>query len=181
VDFPFIQKLEDNWRFVLEELDNLLYNEVANDKSYFEPWPETDIYNGTWDVFGLHYQGKKFEQNCSFCPKTTALAESIPGMVSVGFSALAPDTEIVPHNGYADDIFRCHLALIVPNPVEGNTSLLPTCALQVEDKVLPWVAGKAFVFEDFKTHSAWNYGDRTRFVLLLDVLKSVYQGGEAAP
>jgi beta-hydroxylase len=181
VTFPFIQKLEDNWKTVLEELDNLLYSEVVNNKNYFEAWHETDIYNGTWDVFGLHYQGEKFEKNCTLCPKTTALAESIPGMVSVGFSALAPNTEITPHNGYADDIFRCHLALVVPKPVEGLTSLLPTCALQVEEEIFPWVEGKAFVFEDFKTHSAWNYGDRTRFVLLLDVLKAVYERGGTAP
>ena len=171
MDYPFIQTLEDNWRSVLEELDNLLYNEAANDKTYFEPWPETDIYSGDWDVFGLYYMGQKMEKNCEFCPKTTALIESIPGVTTAGFSALAPETEISPHVGYTDAVLRCHLGLIVPQPVEGQDSLLPTCALQVENKIYTWTPGRAFVFDDTKLHSAWNYGDRTRFVLLLDFLK----------
>jgi ornithine lipid ester-linked acyl 2-hydroxylase len=171
VDYPFIQTLEDNWRSVLEELDNLLYNEAANEQSYFEPWPETDIYSGDWDVFGLYYMGQKLEKNCEFCPKTTALIESIPGVTTAGFSALAPETEIAPHVGYTDAVLRCHLGLIVPQPVEGHDSLLPTCALQVENKIYTWTPGRAFVFDDTKLHSAWNYGDRTRFVLLLDFLK----------
>lgn len=171
MEFPFVQTLEDNWRSVLEELDNLLYNEAANDKSYFEPWPETDLYTGTWDVFGLYYMGQKLEKNCALCPKTTALVESVPGMTTAGFSALEPETEISPHTGYTDAVLRCHLGLITPQPVEGQHSLLPTCALQVEKDIYVWTPGRAFVFDDTKMHSAWNYGDRTRFVLLLDFLK----------
>jgi len=74
----------------IEELENILYNEAANDKSYFSPWPETDIYEGSWDVFGLYAFGEKLISNCSYCPKTTALIEQIPGLTTAGFSALAP-------------------------------------------------------------------------------------------
>jgi beta-hydroxylase len=177
MEFPIIQTLEDNWKAVLEELDNLLYDEASNNKNYFEPWPETDIYTGTWDVFGLYYMGQKLEKNCSFCPKTTALIESIPGMTTAGFSALEPETEITPHIGYTDSMLRCHLGLIVPQPVEGRDTLLPTCALQVEKEIYTWFPGRAFVFDDTKLHSAWNYGDRTRFVLLIDFLKNATKPG----
>ena len=177
MEFPIIQTLEDNWKAVLEELDNLLYDEASNNKNYFEPWPETDIYTGTWDVFGLYYMGQKLEKNCSFCPKTTALIESIPGMTTAGFSALEPETEITPHIGYTDSVLRCHLGLIVPQPVEGRDTLLPTCALQVEKEIYTWVPGRVFVFDDTKLHSAWNYGDRTRFVLLIDFLKNATKPG----
>ena len=169
--YPFLQTLEDHWRSVLGELDNLLYNEAANDKSYFEPWPETEIYNGNWDVFGLYFQGRKFTKNCEFCPKTTELIESVPGMTTAGFSALEPGTEILPHVGYSDEVLRCHLGLITPKPVESQQSLLATCALKVEDEIFVWTEGKAFVFDDTKEHSAWNYGDRTRFILLIDFKK----------
>lgn len=172
MDFPFIKTLENNWKAVLEELDSLLYDEAANNKNHFDPWPETDIYTGTWDVFGLYYMGQKLEKNCTLCPKTTALIESTPGMTTAGFSALAPETEITPHVGYTDSVLRCHLGLIVPQPVEGRETLLPTCALQVEQEIYTWVPGRAFVFDDTKLHSAWNYGDRTRFVLLIDFLKN---------
>jgi aspartyl/asparaginyl beta-hydroxylase (cupin superfamily) len=172
--YPFLQKLEEGWEAVLEELDNLLYNEAANDKTYFSAWPETDIYEGTWDVFGLYLNGKKFEKNCSFCPKTTALIESIPGITTAGFSALAPDTYISPHVGYTDEVLRCHLGLITPKAkpevpqLESDCLLVQTCGLKVDQSLYNWVPGKAFVFDDTKEHSAWNYGDRTRFILLID-------------
>jgi beta-hydroxylase len=166
MEYPFIKTLEDNWKTVLEELDNILYNEVTNDKSYFKPWHEKDIYTGNWDVFGLYHNKKKLEQNCFFCPKTTALVESIPGMTTAGFSALDTGTKILPHVGYTDEVLRCHLGLITPKSTKNCQT--PYCALQVEDKIYTWSPGKAFVFDDTKIHSAWNYGDRTRFVLLVD-------------
>ena len=169
--YPFLQKLEDEWQSVLEELDNILYNEATNDKSYFGPWFETDIYTGSWDVFGLYFDSRKLVKNCNFCPKTTALVESIPGMTTAGFSALAPGTEILPHVGYTDKVLRCHLGLITPEPIQKEESLLATCALKVEDEVFVWLPGRAFVFDDTKEHSAWNYGDRTRFILLIDFEK----------
>ena len=36
--YPFLQVLEENWKDVLEELENLLYNEAESGKSYFSPW-----------------------------------------------------------------------------------------------------------------------------------------------
>lgn len=172
--YPFLLTLEENWKAILDELDNLLYNEAANNKSYFVPWPETDIYEGDWDAFGLYFQGEKLEKNCEFCPKTTALVESIPGMTTAGFSALAPDTYISPHVGYTEEVLRCHLGLITPSPkpkanqVESDCLLVQTCGLQVDQYLHHWSPGKAFVFDDTLEHSAWNYGDRTRFILLID-------------
>ena len=46
MEYPFLKILEENWKDVLEELDNLLYDEVASGKPYFSPWHETDIYDG---------------------------------------------------------------------------------------------------------------------------------------
>lgn len=177
IEFPFLQSLEDSWEDVLEELNNLLYNEAENQKSYFQPWHEVQIYEGQWDVYGLYAFGEKLEGNCKRCPKTTSLIESIPGMVTAGFSALAPETHIRPHVGYTKEVLRCHLGLITPKPLPDYdrraTGVLTakTCGLRVDDEFYYWEPGKAFVFDDTQLHEAWNWGDRTRFILLIDFKK----------
>ena len=179
--FPFLTKLEENWKDVLEELDSLLYTEAEASVSLFEAWHEKDIYEGDWDVYGLYEFGRRIPINCDRCPKTTALVESIPGMVTAGFSALAPGTHIKPHVGYTNEVLRCHLGLVVPKPLPSydrrSTGPLvsDTCGLVVGEQFYHWEPGKAFVFDDTITHEAYNYGDRTRFVLLIDFKKEAPQ------
>lgn len=178
-EFPFLKSLEDSWEDVLEELNNLLYNESENNKSYFQAWHEVEIYEGRWDVYGLYAFGEKLENNCKRCPKTTSLVESIPGMVTAGFSALAPETHIRPHVGYSDSVLRCHLGLITPKPCPEydrratGTLTSDTCGIRVGDEFYHWAPGKAFVFDDTLEHEAWNWGDRTRFILLIDFKKKI--------
>lgn len=182
--FPCIETLEKNWQVILEELDNILYNEVVSNKNYFSPWHETDIYNGDWDVYGLYSFGDKLDSNCKFCPKTTEIVEQIPGMITAGFSALGVDTHIKPHVGYSSNVLRCHLGLVGPKtPTVEKTKnpwlraglvpedKLPPCGLRVDDTIFQWEPGKAFVFDDTNEHEAWNYGERTRFILLVDFKK----------
>jgi len=174
--YPFLKMLEDNWEDILSELDNVLYNEVVSEKGYFHPWHEHHLYDGNWDVYGLYAFGEKIHSNCNQCPKTTSLIESIPGLVTAGFSAMDPGTYIRPHVGYTGEVLRCHLGLIIPKEstcINKNANKIPifNCALKVENIFYTWTAGKAFVFDDTKEHSAWNYGDRTRFILLLDFKK----------
>ena len=177
IEFPFLKSLEDSWEDVLEELNNLLYNESENQKAYFQPWHEVEIYEGQWDVYGLYAFGEKIESNCKRCPKTTTLVESIPGMVTAGFSALAPETHIRPHVGYSDKVLRCHLGLITPKPLPDYdrraTGVLTakTCGMRVGDEFYYWEQGRGFVFDDTELHEAWNWGDRTRFILLIDFKK----------
>jgi beta-hydroxylase len=175
--FPFLTQLEENWKDVLEELDSLLYAEAEANVSLFQAWHEKEIYEGDWDVYGLYEFGKKNLKNCERCPKTTALVESIPGMTTAGFSALAPETYIKPHVGYTQEVLRCHLGLVVPKPLPAydrratGSLIADTCGLRVGDQFFHWEPGKAFVFDDTIEHEAYNYGDRTRFVLLIDFKK----------
>lgn len=176
--YPFLRTLEENTADILEELDNLLYNEAAANVSFFEAWPEKDIYEGDWDVYGLYSFGKKLKKNCERCPKTTAIVESIPGMTTAGFSGLAPGTHIKPHVGYSGDVLRCHLGLVVPkhfveyNKRPKHSLAAGNCWLRVGNHVYQWEVGKAFVFDDTIEHEALNAGDRTRFVLLIDFRKN---------
>lgn len=150
-DFEFVSALEANWLTIKKEI------ELVNQRDFIE-WPEKHLYGKGWDVFGLYAFGLKLGKNCNLCPETTKLVEAIPGMVTAGFSSLVPGTHIAPHTGYPDGVLRCHLGLI------GCDS----CALRVGDRTESWTEGKCLVFDDTTEHEAWNRGDRTRIVLLLD-------------
>lgn len=155
-EFPALLALKDGWRIVREEMSSLR-------EGYFSKWPERDIYTGNWTVFGLYFFGKKIEDHCTLCPKTTALIESVPGLVSAGFSSMTPGTVITPHVGYTSKVLRCHVGL------DSNQD----CAIRVGNEVRGWDPGTCFVFDDTIQHEAWNKGQTTRIILLLDFKRSI--------
>ncbi|MDX2242897.1 MAG: aspartyl/asparaginyl beta-hydroxylase domain-containing protein [Leptolyngbyaceae cyanobacterium bins.302] len=150
-DFPFAGVLEDHWQVIQHELQQLQHN-------HFIPWSERYLYKDGWTTFGLYAFGIKIEKNCQLCPQTTKLIETIPNLVTAGFSSLAPHTHIAPHAGYPEGVLRCHLGLIVPDD----------CGIRVGDEVRHWQEGNCLIFDDTFEHEAWNRSDRTRIVLLLD-------------
>lgn len=155
-EFPALVRLQNQWQAVHDELLNL-------SNTYFIDWPERDIYRGKWTVFGLYKFGERVDEHCALCPKTTALVEAIPGLVTAGFSSLAPGTHITPHVGYTNEVLRCHLGLITP----------ADCGIKVANEARSWYPGSCFVFDDTYLHEAWNRSDSTRVVLLLDFKRNV--------
>ncbi|WP_287128099.1 aspartyl/asparaginyl beta-hydroxylase domain-containing protein [Candidatus Cyanaurora vandensis] len=149
--FSFVQTLETHGSQVQAELDQLA-------PQNFIAWPEKYLYGKGWDIFGLYAFGIKIAQNCRLCPRTTALVEGIPDLVTAGFSSLAPGVAIAPHHGYPDGLLRCHLGLRVP----------PDCALRVGLETRRWQEGRCLVFDDTTEHEAWNRSSQQRIVLLLD-------------
>lgn len=149
--FPFLTQLEAGWQSIRDEL-------LALSETYFVHWPEHDIYTGKWTVFGLYKFGEKVTEHCALCPRTTALIEAIPGLMTAGFSSLAPHTHIRPHVGYTDQVLRCHVGLIVPDG----------CAIRVGQQTRAWREGEVFVFDDTYEHEAWNRSESPRVVMLLD-------------
>ncbi|VXD10553.1 Aspartyl/asparaginyl beta-hydroxylase family protein, involved in Hassallidin biosynthesis [Planktothrix serta PCC 8927] len=155
-DFEFVATLEANWLIIRQELEQL------QPKNFID-WPEKDIYNQGWEVFGLYAFGQRIEDNCRLCPQTTQLVEGIPGMMTAGFSSLAPGTYIGPHFGVTQAVLRCHLGLIVPDE----------CGIRVDKETRSWQEGKCLVFDDTLEHEAWNKSGKPRVVLLID-----FQRGE---
>ena len=129
-EFAFAADLESHWTVIRDEM-------VALRSSGFIAWPEKSLYGETgWSTFGLYAFGQKQAANCALCPRTTALVESIPGMVMAGFSRLDPGAHIKPHVGYDEYsryVLRLHLGL------ETN----PECAIRVADETRSWQEGKA--------------------------------------
>ena len=150
-DYEFTQILEANWQVIRKELEQI------SGKDFLD-WPEKHLYGKGWQTFGLYAFGMKLGKNCQICPETTKLVDKIPNMVTAGFSLLLPGTHIAPHTGYPDGVLRCHLGLV---GCDG-------CSLRVGDQVQNWQEGKCLVFDDTTEHEAWNRGDRTRVVLLID-------------
>ncbi len=150
-EFAFTEDLEANWLTIKQELTQLNQRD-------FTAWPEKYLYGKGWDIFGLYAFGLKVRHNCLLCPETTRLVEAIPNLTSAGFSSLAARTHIAPHTGYPDGLLRCHLGLVVPE----------NCGIRVVDETKNWTEGQCMVFDDTSDHEAWNRGDSTRVVLLLD-------------
>lgn len=151
LDYEFTQTLETNWQVIKQELEQI-------SRTDFLDWPEKHLYGKGWQTFGLYAFGMKLNKNCQICPETTKLVDKIPNMVTAGFSSLLPGTHIAAHTGYPDGVLRCHLGLV---GCDG-------CSLRVGDQVQDWQEGKCLVFDDTTEHEAWNRGDRTRVVLLID-------------
>jgi beta-hydroxylase len=157
--FPFTATLEANWKTVRDELERLSRDKfMAWPDRFLYGQPDQQRYGSGWDVFGLYAFGQKIKRNCAFCPETSRLVEEIPGLTTAGFSWLEPGTHIKPHVGYASNVLRCHLGLVVPDE----------CALRVGPETRTWQEGKCMVFDDTTEHEAWNRSDRSRVVLIID-------------
>ena len=149
--FPFVKLLESNWEIILEE-----YRKV---KELSSPYPEHDLYGGHWDVIPFMFFEDTFEEICTKCPKTWDILQNIPGLVTASFSIMKPNTEIHPHTGFTNKVFRCHFGLEIPD----------NCAIIVGGEPKLWEQGKCFIFDDTVEHSAYNRSNHERVVLLIDV------------
>lgn len=149
----FFNPLEANWQTIEHELRQLSPHD-------FIPYPERYLLHRKtgWDTFGLYFLGVKIDLNCELCPATTKLLEQVPGLITAGFSRLAPGARILPHSGKPAGVLRCHLGLSVPN----------NCALRVGPDIKTWVNGQCLIFDDTSEHEAWNLSSQHRDVLLLD-------------
>lgn len=153
-EYPFTRELERNSTAIRAEFEALAPDD-------FMAWPEKFLCAEGWDVFGLWSHGVPMEENCRRCPVTMRVVGGIPGVTTFGFSVLRPGTEIAPHRGYTNHVYRCHLGLVVPED----------CGIRVGDETRSWENGRVVVFDDTTEHEAWNRSDSVRVVLLLDFLR----------
>jgi len=155
-EFPFVKMLEDNWRVIRAEAEQLR-------EELMVAWPEKYLYTTGWDVLAMFAFENKIAGPAASCPRTVALLEQIPGLQTAVFSRLQPRAHIKPHVGYyaySDRILRVHLGVIVPDG----------CTLMVNGVQRRWEEGKVMVFDDTFRHEAWNpSADRERIVLMFDI------------
>lgn len=100
------------WAVMRDELVAL----IAQNSSRLRPY----FFNKTmsfpprhWKTMELYFWCYKTRDNCRACPATMRIMRAIPGMPSCSLSILEPGSNINPHQGDTDAIYRCQRRLIM--------------------------------------------------------------------
>lgn len=159
---PWYNPADFSWTAVLENAHQTIQRELHGIPSQcFRIQHQGLADAGEWNVYYLYYLGRKVEENCSRCPETTKIIESLPGVTNTGlvyFSVLTEGTHVAPHCGPLNTRLRCHLGVVVP----------PGCNIRVGTETRSWQEGKCLVFDDSFEHEVWNSGHQARTVLVVD-------------
>lgn len=161
--FGWVPQLEDAWRDIRAELDQLL--EHPEDIPAFHqlsPDQKRISRGDNWKTFGFYVYGKRVDDNCAACPRTAAALAAIPGMRTAMFSILKPHYHITPHRGPTRAVIRAHLGLKVPADWQQVW-------IRVDKEIVHWHEGKVVLFDDTYEHEVHNDTDETRAVLFIDI------------
>ena len=152
--FGIVRCLEANWQTIRDEY-------LALPKEAFDPWVQRSMHGAGWSVFGLVAGGHQIPGGQKRCPRTSEILSLLDGIGLAGFSRMAPGTHISAHSGWAENEYRLHLGLVVPDG----------CSLRVANETRVWREGKCLVFDDTIEHEAWNKSTETRANLMVDFLR----------
>jgi aspartyl/asparaginyl beta-hydroxylase (cupin superfamily) len=170
--FPWMAELEAQTEAIRAELINVLAESREEFRPYVQhppgaplnQWAELNQ-SHRWSSYFLWKDGKRVEEHCARCPRTSAALEAVPMACTPNlsptamFSTLEPYTAIPPHNGETNVRLIVHLPLIIP----------PGCWFRVGNETREWQPGKAFAFDDSVEHEAHNDSDQLRAILIFDV------------
>lgn len=170
--FSWMDALEAEWEAIRDEFLALHADPHDSIRPYVRQDNGTPVNKWTpldnrldWGAYFLWEYGEPNLPILDRCPRTRAVLESLPRSEipkrspSAFFSLLKPHTRIPPHTGVTNTRCTVHLPLIVPRD----------CAFRVGGETRPWIAGKAFAFDDTIEHEAWNNSDELRVVLIFDM------------
>mmetsp|Transcript_20554 Transcript_20554/g.41561 ORF Transcript_20554/g.41561 Transcript_20554/m.41561 type:complete len:216 (+) Transcript_20554:81-728(+) len=170
-EFPWVRRLEENWRTIRAELDAL----DAASESGGGAWPEVRGHDssltegsGIWREFCLLGLDSDTEVRArKHCPVTYQLlleAEAVRSHRDLRgkeetalFSRLTPGTHLKAHCGPTNTHLTCHLGLRVPTG----------CRIRAGAETRAWEEGRCIIFDDSFEHEVWHDGDAVRVVLLV--------------
>ena len=95
------------------------------------------------------------------------IVSKIPNIETLLFSRIKPGTVLNPHRGWANlsnRILRCHLTLQT-----GKDNYVA-----VKNKKKYHKEGKIIIFDDSKLHYSSNLSNKSRIVLIIDVVRPKY-------
>jgi beta-hydroxylase len=157
----WVGRLEASWRDIRDEVDRL--RGEFDLPALIDMIPgERAVTDGRWKMLMLHHAGRPVAANRSLCPRTAALLDQVPGLVTANLSVLEPGARIAAHHGIFAGVLRYHLGLAVPARDDR-------CAIRVGGETRHWREGGSLLFDDTRRHEAWNLTAEDRIVLLLDV------------
>ncbi|HEU4903850.1 MAG TPA: aspartyl/asparaginyl beta-hydroxylase domain-containing protein [Flavisolibacter sp.] len=163
--FPWIAKLEANWKEIRQELDHVM--ETTNEIPSFQDVSKQQkqlTQDNKWRTFFFCFYGHRRDENCRLCPRTMELLKSIPNMKTAFFSILSPHKHIPPHRGPYNGVLRLHLGLQIPKDRMN-------CKIRVGNDFGLWEEGKALIFDDSYEHEVWNNTEEIRVVLFVDFVR----------
>lgn len=161
--FPWLPLLENNWETIRDEALALLpFRDAIPPLSEISPDHARLDAEQKWRSFFLWGYGYRSKSNCDRCPETTKIMRRVPGLRTALFSIHEPGMTIAPHRGVTAGVCVVHLGLKIPQSYEK-------CAIRVENEIVHWRDGQAFVFDDTREHETWNNTDEDRVILLLHV------------
>jgi beta-hydroxylase len=165
--FPWVRRVEADWRAIRAELDGLLTDRAAVPNFQDLSEDQAALTQGSdWKTFFFYAYGHRAEANCARCPATVRALERIPGMKTAFFSILAPGKHIPEHRGPYKGVLRYHLALRIPSAA--------ACGIRVEGETRHWEEGRSLIFDDTRLHSAWNDSNAPRVVLFVDFARPLW-------
>jgi len=165
---PVGKDLEDNFGDIQAEIKEILkrydgfapFQSISTNQTYISN-------DDKWRMFFFKAAGVKFKRNRQFAPKTMAILDKYPEVISAYISVLGPLKMLNPHNGPWSGILRMHLGVVVP----GNKK----CTLINGGEVYCWEEGKTVLFDDTYEHVAINDTHELRAVLFLDIMRPLPQ------
>ena len=139
-NFDWSEKLEKNAEAIQLEVLNVLKKNTDDFKPYFAATmmnaPEK------WKSLSFYFWGVLMSKKAiTSCPKTISLLKEIPDIVSFSISLMEPFSEIKPHYGDTDAMYRCHLGIEIP-------AGLPNCGFRAGYEDRAWENGKLLIFND---------------------------------
>lgn len=159
-DYHFSKIITENFEVISKELNDYLSGHQL--QGYFNTTMVAQ--KNTWKTISIKTWDVEMYENHRYFPKTKAIIDSIPGLVSASFNLLEPHGHIVSHCGDTNGIFRCHLGLSIPGKA-------PECGFKVRNEWRSWEQGKLLVFVDALRHEAINNTNQNRFIFLFDVVR----------
>ena len=155
--YPELNMLKLNRPSILKDINTL-------NKIEWTDWPEKELYGNDmeWKIFPFYGFGIWINDNCTKCPNITNLLKKIPNLMTATLSKFKPGTKLAYHQGWgklSNQVLRCHYGIQVPE----------RCLIYVEDEERPIKNDDIIVFDDSKEHSASNFGDSDRIILILDI------------
>jgi beta-hydroxylase len=172
--FPWTKYLESQTPVIRGEAEKILKDRMSV-PSVREVSPDHAkiALDEKWRSFFLYGYGIRIDQNCARCPKTAAILEQIPDLLTAFFSVMLAGAHVPRHTGPTKAILTAHLGLIVPREREK-------CHMEVGDtNNVVWDEGKMVIFDDMYPHEVWNDTNEDRIILLLHVKRPLKFPGSA--
>lgn len=162
----WVEVLKESYPSIKKELGPLMEEGNEDLKPYFGE--DLQFPPRNWKTIGFCFWGKKIHENLKRFPQVASLFDKIPGLITVSFNLLEPNSRIKPHFGETNAAFRVHLGIRIP-------AGLPQCGFVVNGEARAWHEGELTVFLDANTHEAFNDTNEKRYVLLIDIMRPEFE------